>query len=194
MLESPSSFFSWYVLYPCYLLDVRPCASSSIHLFYYLSVWVPPLSILGRVRSIFLHRPPRYWFIWWDFWNRVWFRVFIFFWVTLFSLSIWWNPLLIFSDIRSFLFQREFWVFPDGAGLYFPLVIFYLFKHGKFSIPNSIPISFNSLYNSGSFSFLTNILISFLRGVIYFLLWLCKFVAPSTSSYDVIKWYHCYYK
>ena len=71
-----------------YLLSVKPCASSSVSLFYDPHFWIPPLYSLRSVWSILQGSLSRYLFLWLDFCCRVLFReLFLFFWGIHFTFS-----------------------------------------------------------------------------------------------------------
>ena len=80
--DSSSSFFSWNIYYVYHLSRVRPCASSSISLFYDPYTWVP-LVYFKKGPDYLTRDTVGYLFLWLDVCCRVWFQVvFLLFWST----------------------------------------------------------------------------------------------------------------
>ena len=118
--ESSSSFFSWHIEFMSFLGCQALCIVI-IFLFFCPPVWIILLSILRMVQIILQEGLSRYLFLWWDFCCKVVFffekfscsfEVLLLF---LFSLLVWWCPLLILSCISSFPISSSVLIF-SGLG------------------------------------------------------------------------------
>ena len=133
----------------CHLSDLNLYASSVIVLSFGSFVWVPSLSIIRMVSSIYLTRRSAQIFISLRRFllHCLVSRSFLFFWgtlVLLFRLSplLWWWSLLIFQSTCNFPSLQAFLFFFGSALLFLVIHLFPIFimNMAYFPMPNSIPI------------------------------------------------------